>query len=45
MSRWRVLVVAALVSTPILVWTALGWYYLWTIGWGFWAWCGCLAPA
>jgi predicted GTPase len=38
MSRWRILVVAGLISVPILAWAAVGAYYLWKIGWGFWAW-------
>lgn len=38
MSRWRILVVAGLISVPLLVWAVLGSYYLWSIGWGFRAW-------
>ncbi len=38
MNRWRIVLVVLLISTPILVWAGFGSYYLWSIGWGFWAW-------
>ncbi|MFO0876930.1 MAG: GTPase [Gemmataceae bacterium] len=38
MSRWRIALVLVLISVPIFVWAAVGSYYLWSIGWGFWAW-------
>lgn len=38
MSRWRIMVVAALLSTPVAVWALVGSFYLWTTGWGFWVW-------
>jgi small GTP-binding protein len=38
MSRWRVVVVAALILVPFLAWAGVGSYYLWTIGWGFRVW-------
>src|SRR5258708_14429601 len=46
MSRWRILVVLALMGVPVLVWAALGSWYLWTTGWAFVAWwplMGCVA--
>lgn len=38
MNRWRVIVVVSLIAVPILGWAGVGSYYLWSIGWGFWAW-------
>jgi predicted GTPase len=38
MSRWRIAVVAGLITMPILAWAAVGTYYLWIRGWGFYAW-------
>jgi predicted GTPase len=38
MSRWRILVVVGLIGLPFLAWAGLGSYYLWKIGWGFYAW-------
>jgi hypothetical protein len=38
MSRWRIAVVAGLISVPILCWAVVGSLYLLSIGWGFWAW-------
>lgn len=38
MSRWRIVLVACLIAVPLLTWAAVGSYYLWSIGWGFWAW-------
>jgi predicted GTPase len=46
MSRWRILVVLALLTLPLLALAVLGSYYLWTLHWGFWAWwpmAGCMA--
>jgi predicted GTPase len=48
MQRWRIITLAALVATPILVLLGLGAYYLWWSGWGFWTWwpmSGCFALA
>ena len=48
MQRWRVIILACLVLTPILVVLAFGGYFLWWSGYGFWAWwplSGCLALA
>ena len=33
MSRWRIAVVAALLSVPLVAWAAIGTYYLWREGW------------
>src|SRR5262249_14861387 len=38
MSRWRIAVVAGLLFLPLLLWPAVGSYYLWTIHWVFTAW-------
>ena len=38
MSHWRLFVVGGLIALPFLVWAGLGTYYLWSIGWGFYAW-------
>lgn len=38
MSRWRILVVLALLSTPVAVWAVVGSIYLWRNGWAFWVW-------
>ncbi len=38
MSRWRIVVVVALLTVPILGWAAVGSYYLWTKGWAFYVW-------
>jgi predicted GTPase len=38
MSRWRLFVVGGLILLPFLIWAGLGTYYLWSIGWGFYAW-------
>jgi predicted GTPase len=46
--HWRLIVLAALVATPVLVLSGLGAYYLWWSGWAFWVWwplTGCLALA
>ena len=38
MSRWRITLVTGLISLPVLVWAGFGTYYLWTKGWGLYAW-------
>lgn len=38
MSRWRIAVVVTLIAGPILIWAAVGAYYLVTQGWAFYAW-------
>jgi predicted GTPase len=38
MSRWRIIVVAALLIVPVLVLAGVGSYFLWARGWGFYAW-------
>jgi predicted GTPase len=38
MSRWRIVVVAALIGGPFVVLAAVGSYYLWAMHWGFYAW-------
>jgi predicted GTPase len=38
MSRWRLIVLAALVAAPFLFLVGYGSYMLWLSGWGFWAW-------
>jgi predicted GTPase len=38
MSRWRIAVVAVLVAVPLLALLALGSYFLWQTGYGFWIW-------
>jgi predicted GTPase len=38
MSRWRIGVVVGLLLMPLLLWAAVGSYYLWTLHWGIWAW-------
>jgi predicted GTPase len=46
MSRWRILVVVALLTLPFAGLAVIGSYYLWTLHWGFWAWwpmAGCMA--
>jgi predicted GTPase len=48
MSRWRIVVVAALLLVPFLALAGLGSYYLWTLGWGLYAWfpmAGCMMLA
>lgn len=46
--QWRLIILGALVATPILVLSGLGAYYLWWSGWAFWVWwplTGCFALA
>ncbi|MFN4260432.1 MAG: GTPase family protein [Gemmataceae bacterium] len=38
MSRWRVVTVAVLILGPFAVLAGVGWYYLWTLGWGLYSW-------
>ncbi len=38
MSRWRVILVAGLILTPILFLAGAGSFYLWARGWGFFVW-------
>jgi hypothetical protein len=38
MSRWRIAVVAGLLTLPLVILMGLGGYYLWSSGWGFYAW-------
>ncbi|HMC66485.1 MAG TPA: GTPase [Gemmataceae bacterium] len=38
MSRWRIAVVAALLTLPILFLVGMGGYYLWQSAWGFYLW-------
>jgi predicted GTPase len=38
MSRWRILVVVALLGVPVLAWVGFGWYFLYERGWGFRVW-------
>jgi len=48
MSRWRLLVLAALVAAPVLFLIGAGSYLLWDRGWWFWVWwpmSACLALA
>jgi hypothetical protein len=42
MSRWRIMVVVALVGLPFLAWAGIGTWYLWKVGLGFYA---CLLAA
>src|SRR2546427_7056699 len=46
MSRWRIVVVAALLILPFAMLAGVGSYHLWTTRWGFWSWwfvAGCMA--
>ena len=46
MSRWRIIVVAALIAGPFLALAGLGWYYLWMTSLGIiaaWVFAACFA--
>jgi predicted GTPase len=48
MSRWRIILVAALLVIPFVVLAAAGSYYFWTLGWGLYVWwpmAACMALA